>query len=39
MNHISLPMSLTGLINHDCTTWNCRFSLFGDDQGKANYKR
>lgn len=35
MNHNSSPMSLTGLKNHDCITWNYSVSFFGDDQSKA----
>jgi hypothetical protein len=38
MNHNSSPMFLTGLTNHDSTSWNYKFSPFGDAQGKANDK-
>jgi len=35
MNHNSLPMSLTGWKNHDCTTWNHSYSFFGDVPSEA----
>ena len=35
MNHNSLPMSLTGLKNHDGITWNHWFSFYGNGQGKG----
>ena len=35
MNHNSLPMSLTGLKNHDRITWNRSFSFFGDGRSEA----